>query len=1455
MFHHQKFPKNAVCKNALLNSTSFSPLSYWRKLLNVSEQLSASKRPKKHKLKAEVSITPLLAALLAACSNENVPVRGTLDGTNVTTPTGNIPPQSFNLYVLDGAIEGARVYVDENNTGEIADNQTPIGTTGENGYVFIDAEYAGETFLIDASDAFDLFAAVRLPSDTFYRAISEDRGGSDVVASPISTIVQALRENDPAPTDTDILELIFGANTQVDMDDLNNPNNYILPIDDGDKPTGSPGAIAEQIASTSIQLQVLIEQEGGDLTAVLAAIGESFDISDLNPTSQGIAAARIIEARERGNGEPVSNVFTPASLGLTLAEDGELSLNVEVWGFRDPVGNVNDDNTPPSSFTRLNIASITDGSTTDVRGVLVHIVDDGIETEYGAGDPIPFEHLGNLFFRPATDYSGDVQIIYTVFDGEDVSDEVSLEIEVIFDPNAPVFTSGDTPPNVNENIDANDNNDNIRGNAVMVYEAEIETNPLHGTSLSYSLLATDDGDSFRINASGEVWFRVSPDHEDKPSYSFTVVASVMVDDVPLTTDLIVTLDLNDLNDTAPDFTSLATASVNENIAASDSDGDIGSAAMAYEAQATPDGAGDDTTVRYSLADDDTTTFGIDAGSGDVWFKASPNFESQSAYTFTVIASVTVGGEDRSREQEVMLTINDVNEAPTADDGHDSYVMMGAVIEDAVDATDTGEFIATDEDAGDTLGYSIETQGEYGTLTLTTSDGADGKWSYVLDNSNTEVQALAENETMEDRITLRATDSDSAYVERDVTITITGVNEAPTADDGHDSYVITGAVIEDAVDATDTGEFIATDEDGDTLTYSIETQGEYGTLTLTTSEGADGKWSYVLDNSNTEVQALAENETMEDRITLRATDSDSAYVERDVTITITGVNDAPVLAADDDDYVITGAVTEDAVDATDTGEFIATDAEDGDTLTYSIVGLQDNIEDASGRYGTLTLDTTDPITGDKTDGKWSYALDNSNVTVNDLNDNATLEDKITLRATDSEGASVDQEITITITGADDALTVSSNSTHTGAVTEDATTNTATGEFIATGSSMVTYEFSPQEDGRGTYGTLTLTNANDNTDGNWTYTLDNTNTAVQALAGGASETDTFTLRATSAVSSVTQVVTITITGANDAPTLNFPNSSLSDTITEDTPGENTASGRFRATDVDGEDTNLRYSVVTQGEYSAMDTVVGATNGVWTYVLDNTHTEVQALAGNATLTDTITLQVTDGTDTFNRDVIITINGRTDVNGTSGNDGSSSSYIGSSSSMVPQIVQGGDGADYLQGGTRDDILIGGRGADFISLSHQGVDTVVYRIASTGSGLVGSDGNDTIQNFDFTSINTSTGVQDKIVFVDTDSTPLGSFADLLDLGKNNSVALAVRVTRDSTGVDGITFQFNDDDDGILTVEFRTPLSATSATAIFGANGIDANDRLTDTGLTSFLNRYDNFFDVIPSSELGFDII
>ena len=90
-----------------------------------------------------------------------------------------------------------------------------------------------------------------------------------------------------------------------------------------------------------------------------------------------------------------------------------------------------------------------------------------------------------------------------------------------------------------------------------------------------------------------------------------------------------------------------------------------------------------------------------------------------------------------------------------------------------------------------------------------------------------------------------------------------------------------------------------------------------------------------------------------------------------------------------------------------------------------------------------------------------------------------------------------------------------------------TPTATGDLTATDvdnpANTFTAVSSPTASDSG-YGTYTLTAA-----GVWTYTLDNSNGAVQALNVGETLTDTFTVTTSTAPQ---QVVTITINGANDA-----------------------------------------------------------------------------------------------------------------------------------------------------------------------------------------------------------------------------------------------------------------------------------------------------------------------------------
>ena len=64
--------------------------------------------------------------------------------------------------------------------------------------------------------------------------------------------------------------------------------------------------------------------------------------------------------------------------------------------------------------------------------------------------------------------------------------------------------------------------------------------------------------------------------------------------------------------------------------------------------------------------------------------------------------------------------------------------------------------------------------------------------------------------------------------------------------------------------------------------------------------------------------------------------------------------------------------------------------------------------------------------------------------------------------------------------------------------------------------------------GTYGSVTI-----NSDGSYTYTLDNTDAQTNALAQGESVTDVFSYTVTDGGATDTATLTITITGTNDGP----------------------------------------------------------------------------------------------------------------------------------------------------------------------------------------------------------------------------------------------------------------------------------------------------------------------------------
>ena len=235
--------------------------------------------------------------------------------------------------------------------------------------------------------------------------------------------------------------------------------------------------------------------------------------------------------------------------------------------------------------------------------------------------------------------------------GAATASDASGGVSLIIDTHAPVFSSA-TTASVDENI----------GAGKVVWTA-VATDP---SQFSYSLGTTGDSALFSINAStGAVTLTGNPDYESKASYSFTVVATDAAGNASSQT---VTLAVNNLDEVAPSFTTgnstdsfaTATVSVAENTANS---------TAIYTAQAFDNDAADGGEhVTYSLIDADNGAdaqyFTIDAATGAVTFKASPDFEGTHApaYTFIVAATDAAG---HVTTQTVTVNVTDVDEiAPT-----------------------------------------------------------------------------------------------------------------------------------------------------------------------------------------------------------------------------------------------------------------------------------------------------------------------------------------------------------------------------------------------------------------------------------------------------------------------------------------------------------------------------------------------------------------------------------------------------------------------------------------------------------------------------------------------------------------------------------------------------------------------------------------------------------------------
>ena len=472
-----------------------------------------------------------------------------------------------------------------------------------------------------------------------------------------------------------------------------------------------------------------------------------------------------------------------------------------------------------------------------------------------------------------------------------------------------------------------------------------------------------------------------------------------------------------------------------------------------------------------------------------------------------------------------------------------------------------------------------------TVTITDPDSSSAGYSFTLIQPLDQADALGEN-TLPLNFGFIVTDSDGDSATDQFTVTIT--DDIPTATSD------AASITEDAIENTLTANVFDNDTLGaDTLTSPVtgvavgsvgaDVSGDVGTVLTgtygTVVIGADGEYTYTLNNTDPDTDALAQGEQVSDVFTYTITDKDGDTSTSTLNITITGTNDVPVITNEISE--LAGAVTEAgnlddgtvvAGTISDTGTLAASDVDADATQSWTLQGTPDTT------YGTMVLV--------EETGVWTYTLDNTLAATQALKEGQSEQVTYTARVTDDKGAYVDQTITVTITGTNDVPVITNEiSELAGAVTEAGNLDDGTvvaGTISDTGTlaasdvdADATQSWTLQGTPDTTYGTMVLVEET----GVWTYTLDNTLAATQALKEGQSEQVTYTARVTDDKGAfVDQLITITINGTNDKPIVDLDNSTEGNNY-QTTFDENSSAISIVADDItigDADSTNL--SLVT-------------------------------------------------------------------------------------------------------------------------------------------------------------------------------------------------------------------------------------------------------------------------------------
>ena len=558
------------------------------------------------------------------------------------------------------------------------------------------------------------------------------------------------------------------------------------------------------------------------------------------------------------------------------------------------------------------------------------------------------------------------------------------------------------------------------------------------------------------------------------------------------------------------------------------------------------------------------------------------------------------------------------------------------------------------DAAGNLSYSIESggklvqiiEGKYGILKL----NQDGSYTYEITKPEllkelNAGQSLTDSKLPQEVFDVRVTDPLGAHSSGKLVIDVTGTADMPTisfnntvisedngaivtpseGDHSHDPSITGQLALGDRVDAEDIGGSLTWTNKGQTGFATGADGKPLGTLNI---DPETGEYTYTLtENGSKIVQSMNDGDVKTETFKVQVEIEGGKIVEKDITITIKGTNDAPTFT--DTVTGLEGDVKQDAFvdpDGSDggvpgvvfTGTLSgATDVDDPDgQLRFMLVGKDGKpVTELKTEYGTIVL-TYETAADGSIITHYKYTLDNESTkldeALNKLQNGETLPDGAKVVVVDPHGkvSEEQKELTINIHKPDSGeggwdggaglIIDADKSEFNGAVVEDGrdlpqTPDVTEGlifegqlhakwdgeghtgtppdrvfgieekdEFgLGTGKQIQSSAADGFVTAEGKYGYLVV----DPVTGKYTYTLYNGENGkpgkVQDLAEGQMEKEEFNVMLNGTPTN--SKITITIHGTNDAPVIDsYQNMTIQEG--DDGLGNLTTSGTLKAHDID-------------------------------------------------------------------------------------------------------------------------------------------------------------------------------------------------------------------------------------------------------------------------------------------------